>query len=506
MAAGLNRAMEGERRVSELLEGFALTPPELDFPVPGMTLDSRRVRAGEVFVALSGTRSHGMAFAREAREAGAAMVLYEPAGAGPVPEGLPALPAPDLGRHLGVIAGRLYHDPSAALQVVGVTGTDGKTSTAHYLAQALHDGKTGCGLLGTVGYGYPGTLLEPAGHTTPDAIQLQSRLADFVAAGTRHVVMEVSSHALDQHRVGGIRFDTAVLTNLSRDHLDYHGTVEAYAEAKRNLFRMPGLRAAVLNVDDPFGVDLIGALRPGVMSIAYGLSLPSGFGRTDHYLAARDVRAHDRGLSMGLEGSWGDGILHAPVLGRFNAYNLLAAAAVMLGMGRPLDEVILRLSRARNAPGRMERFGGGPGPLAVVDFAHTPAALGTALTALREHTRGRLICVFGCGGNRDVGKRALMGEVAERLADEVRLTDDNPRRENGADILSDILSGMREPSSVRVERDRTTAVTAALEVASEGDVVLVAGKGHEDYQLVGDERIPYSDRALLRRLCGGASS
>ena len=505
IAADRNRVMEGERPVSKLLKGFARTPPELDFPVPGMALDSRRVRAGEVFVALSGTRSHGMAFAREAREAGAAIVLYEPAGAGPVPADVPALPVPDLGRHLGVIAGRLHHDPSAALQVVGVTGTDGKTSTAHYLARALHDGKIGCGLLGTIGYGYPGTL-ETAGHTTPDAIQLQSRLADFVAAGTRHVVMEVSSHALDQHRVGGIRFDTAVLTNLSRDHLDYHGTVEAYAEAKRNLFRMPGLCAAVLNVDDPFGVDLIGALRPEVTSIAYGLSPSSGFGRTDRYLAARDVRAHDRGLSMGLEGSWGDGILHAPVLGRFNAYNLLAAAAVMLGMGRPLDEVILRLSRACNAPGRMERFGGGSGPLAVVDFAHTPAALGTALTALRAHTRGRLICVFGCGGNRDVGKRALMGEVAERLADEVRLTDDNPRRENGADILADILSGMRAPSSVRVERDRTTAVTSALEAASEGDVVLVAGKGHEDYQQVGDERIPYSDRALLRQLCGGSSS
>ena len=470
-----------------------------------MATDSDNSGVSHVFVALSGTRSHGMAFARQAWAAGAGLVLYEPAGAGPVPEDVLALPVPDLGRHLGVIAGRLRHDPSASLRVVGVTGTDGKTSTAHYLAQALHDGKTGCGLLGTVGYGYPGAL-QPAGHTTPDAVQLQSRLADFVAAGTRRVVMEVSSHALDQHRVGGIRFDTAVLTNLSRDHLDYHGTVEAYAEAKRNLFRMPGLRAAVLNVDDPFGVDLIGSLRPEVMTVAYGLSPSSDFGRADRYLTAREVRAHDRGLSMRLEGGWGDGILHAPVLGRFNAYNLLAAAAVMLGMGRPLGEVIRRLSRARNAPGRMERFGGGSGPLAVVDFAHTPAALGTALTALRVHARGRLICVFGCGGNRDVGKRALMGEVAERLADEVCLTDDNPRREAGADIIFDILSGMREPSSVRVERDRTIAVTAVLETASEGDVVLVAGKGHEDYQQVGDERIPYSDRTLLRRLCGGAAS
>ena len=504
IAAARNPSPAAPPLLSELLRGFAPVPPKLDRPVTGMTLNSREARPGDVFVALSGTCVHGLEYAPAARRAGAALALYEPTGAMPIPSDLPALPVPDLGRRLGVIAGRLHGHPGKALALVGVTGTDGKTSTAHYLAQALHDGQRGCALLGTVGYGYPGSL-EPASHTTPDALQLQSRLAGFAAQGARCAVMEVSSHALDQHRVSGLRFDTAVLTNLSRDHLDYHGTVEAYAEAKRNLFRIPGLRAAVLNTDDPFGRDLLRILHPDALRVAYGLAPPPAEQRVDRWLSAKEVRADDRGLSLRLEGSWGSGILHAPVLGRFNAYNLLAAAGVMLGMDRPLEEVIQRLSRARNAPGRMERFGGGKRPLAVVDFAHTPAALNTALKTLREHTQGRVICVFGCGGDRDVGKRALMGEAAARRADAIWLTDDNPRHEDGAAIINDIRAGIRPPASAHVERDRATAIAAALDGADAGDIVLIAGKGHEDYQQIGDERISYSDRELLRRLCAEAA-
>ncbi|WJW75013.1 UDP-N-acetylmuramoyl-L-alanyl-D-glutamate--2,6-diaminopimelate ligase [Thiohalobacter sp. IOR34] len=496
--------LEPGMRLGELLQGLAEVPPAVDLEIRGLALDSRRLAPGDLFLALSGTRQHGLEFAAEAQVAGAAAVAWEPdadldAGAPVLRElGLPAVAVPELGARLGEIASRFHGRPSEALFLVGVTGTDGKTSCSHFIAQALHQVGAPCGLIGTLGYGLYGAL-EPGAHTTPDAVTLQAELAAIRDRGATAAVMEVSSHALAQARTGAVAFDVAVLTHLGRDHLDYHGSLEAYAAAKRRLFESPGLGAAVLNADDALGRELLAGLPGDAEPVAYGLGplARQGGGR---WLQAEALRATGMGLEIEIRSSWGEGTLASRLLGRFNASNLLAALGVLLLRGLDFDTALERLAQVRTVPGRMEAFGGGEQPLVVVDYAHTPRALEAVLGALREHCRGRLWCVFGAGGDRDRGKRPLMGAIAERCADRVLLTDDNPRREDPEQILAEILAGMRAPQAVQVERRRGLAIARALEAAGPGDVVLVAGKGHEDFQLVGDARIPFSDRAEVRRL------
>lgn len=499
----MNPAPSRPRNLGELLSGFAPLSSGAEIPLGALRLDSRQVREGDIFFALRGTREHGLAHAADAVERGAAAVIYDPEGAQGIATTptVPHLAVKALGFRLGEIAARFSGEPSLELDVIGVTGTDGKTSTTYYLAQALSGWQGESALLGTIGYG-PWGALSPASHTTPDPIRLQALLRAFADDGMRRVAMEVSSHALDQRRESGVRFHTAVLTNLSRDHLDYHGSVEAYARAKRRLFEKQGLSQAVLNADDALGLELIGDLDGRVPTIAYGLMASAALKRADRWLLAHDPRLTERGVQARIAGSWGSGLLNAGLLGRFNLANLLAALAVMLGMGMALHEALGRLSRVTNAPGRMERFGGGEMPLLVVDYAHTPAALVHALEALREHCKGRLHCVFGCGGNRDSGKRALMGEAAERLSDRVTLTDDNPRDEDGKHIIADILMGTARPHQINVDRDRASAIREAWGRARPGDIVLVAGKGHEDYQIVGSQRLAHSDRDLARELVG----
>ncbi|MGB0712647.1 MAG: UDP-N-acetylmuramoyl-L-alanyl-D-glutamate--2,6-diaminopimelate ligase [Gammaproteobacteria bacterium] len=491
------------RTLGALLDGFASVEQGADVPVGALRIDSRQISEGDIFFALNGTREHGLVHASGAMDRGAAAVIYELEGAPEITDtrGVPHLGVAALGHRLGEIASRFLGDPSAELDVVGVTGTDGKTSTTYYLAQALSGWKAESALLGTVGYG-PWGALSAASHTTPDPIRLQGLLRAFADDGIRQVAMEVSSHALDQRRESGVHFHSAVLTNLSRDHLDYHGSVEAYARAKRRLFERRGLSQAVLNADDALGEALIGELKGKVPTVAYSMNDGGAAKSADRWVLAQDARLSERGIQATVAGSWGSGLLNAGLLGRFNLANLLAALAVMLGMGMPMHEALGRLSRVSNAPGRMERFGGGESPLIVVDYAHTPAALVHALEALREHCKGRLHCVFGCGGNRDSGKRALMGEAAERLADRVTLTDDNPRDEDGKHIIADILMGTARPHQVNVDRDRGSAIREAWDRARVGDIVLVAGKGHEDYQIVGTERLAFSDRSLARDLAG----
>jgi UDP-N-acetylmuramoyl-L-alanyl-D-glutamate--2,6-diaminopimelate ligase len=493
------------KTLDQLLTGFTKKPVPT-VAVPGLALDSRRVRPGWVFLACRGTHEHGMVHAVEACARGAKVIVYEPVSGLKIPD-LPrqvaCVEVPGLRAVAGFIAARFFDDPSVRMRVTGVTGTNGKTSVTSILAQVLSNWSQPCGVLGTLGYGLYG-MLDPAIETTPNPVHLQSVLAALRDRGARQVAMEVSSHALDQARVAGVHFESAVFTNFTRDHLDYHGTMAAYREAKGKLFAWPGLQRVILNLDDSSAEYFAGCCRSDMELIGYGLrsEVPAWFrGRR---LFARDVHAHGMGLEMHVDGDFGSGMLRSLLVGEFNAANLLAVLAVLLAQGRPFGDTLDRVSHARTVPGRMESFGGGNQPLVVVDYAHTPDALEQALAAVRAHASGRVSVVFGCGGERDRGKRGQMGAAAAAGADRIVLTDDNPRGEEGAGIIADIRSGIPDPTPVQVsvERDRAQAIAVALESAHTGDVVLVAGKGHEAVQIVGTERRRYSDRDTVRRLLG----
>jgi len=485
-----------------LLDGFAESPERWAAqPVRGLSSDSRAVQRGDLFCAVRGGQRHGLDFLDAVRASGAAAVIWEPPYHGSLPTDAgkcPLLAVPDLGQKLGRIASRFYGEPSQQMQVIGITGTDGKTSCAHFIAQALSDPETGpCGLLGTLGSGVYGAVAAGL-HTTPDPIHVQRWLAGLAVAGRRYAAMEVSSHALDQGRVNGVRFAVAALTQLSRDHLDYHGTVEAYAAAKRRLFADHAPRWAVLNLDDPFGQSL--ANDPALQTRIVGYGLGERPTRLERFVWGESLRLSPTGLEMTVASSWGAGELRAGLLGRFNAHNLLVALATLLVLDLPFDEALARLAHTTPVAGRMERLGGGPRqPLVVIDYAHTPHALEQALTALREHCAGPLSCVFGCGGDRDPGKRPLMGAVVEQLADRVIVTDDNPRSEDPAQIVSAIVAGMQRPDAAAVIHDRRQAIGQALASAKAGETVLIAGKGHENYQIIGAERLPFSDQAVARQ-------
>ena len=471
----------------------------LSHAVGGLSHDSRRVRPGDCFIALSGQQCHGLDYAEDALAAGAVAVLYEPAPGRTAPPGAPAWAVPGLRNHLGALAGRFYRQPSRQLDIIGITGTDGKTSTAQFLTQALTTDDTACGVIGTLGTGVLGAVI-PATHTTPDAIGVQAHLADLLHRGAEAVVMEVSSHALDQGRVNDVCFDTAVLTNVTRDHLDYHGSMAAYAAAKRRLFQWDTLAHRVVNADDAYGAIWLSAFaHMSATTVAYSLrAKPAVAGyRAARWLQAVALTTHAKGLHMVIEGSWGRAELASPLLGRFNAANLLAALAVLLVRDVPLPEAAARLSRVVPAPGRMAMAGGAGKPTAVIDYAHTPAALTQVLAALRAHCNGRLHCIFGCGGDRDRGKRAEMGRCAAAGADRVVLTDDNPRFEDADRIIQDIVRGLPAAAGVTVERDRARAITGTIAAAAANDMVLVAGKGHEVGQIYGASTRPFSDAEVV---------
>lgn len=482
-----------------LLDGIVKQPGLPDVMISGLALDSRTVKDGELFFALEGVAAHGKQFVDQAIARGAKVVLEEAAWARrSVRDGVPVIDVPALKFKLGAVAERWYGNPSQAMTVVGVTGTNGKTSVSHFIAQALSsDGP--CGVIGTLGNGLLGDAspaeLVVGAHTTPNALQVHGLLAGMRDAGAQRAVMEVSSHGLEQGRVAGVHFDVAVFTNLSRDHLDYHGDMARYGRAKRRLFEMPGLKYAVINLDDEMGQSLLAGMPGAVGTVSYGFDdspLPPS-------LLGSELQLDSQGLRLRISSDWGNGELRVPLLGRFNAENLLAAFAALLACGLPFDEVLARLGRLQAVPGRMQRLGGGAGePLVVVDYAHTPDALTQALSALRAHTAGRLICVFGCGGDRDVGKRPLMARAAEQAADAVIVTDDNPRSESPEVIVADIFSGFTHADAVVAISDRADAIAYAIDHAGAGDVVLVAGKGHEDYQLKGEQRLPFSDAEQVR--------
>ena len=495
MNVAMNHSASGIS-LHELFEGLTDVAHLPKLNIESLSLDSRTIHDGGLFLACAGTVRHGVKFIEQAIANGARAIAVEPADEA---EGfdydgcaVPAFPVERLHTLVSELAGRFYGEPSKTMRMVGITGTNGKTSVSQFVAQAIAQSHT-CGLVGTLGSGIVGELHD-TGHTTPDAVVLQEELAKMHDAGAEFAVMEASSHALDQGRVNAIAYHTAVFTNLSHDHLDYHGDMLSYAGAKRRLLEMPGLQKALLNSDDETGREWLANPPKGVEVVDYSLADKAAA------LYADELQLTTQGMSFKVHCSSGEGVVNSPLLGRFNVSNLLAALGTLLALDFTFDDALHRLSKLETVPGRMERFGADDQPMVVVDFAHTPDALEQVLKALREHTSGRLWCIFGCGGERDSEKRPKMGRIAEAYADSVIVTDDNPRRENAINIIEDITSGMQNPDAAYINRDRAAAIARTISLASKDDVILVAGKGHESEQVVGRERIPYSDRDEVVKL------
>jgi UDP-N-acetylmuramyl-tripeptide synthetase len=457
-----------------------------------ITADSRRVEPGVAFAAYPGLHVDGRRFVPEAIARGATAVLWEAENfAWDAQWTSPNLGIEGLQARLGYVADFIHGSPSKHLWMVGVTGTNGKTSCAQWIAQAMDACGRRAAVIGTLGNGFVGAL-APAANTTPDVTLLHEMLKQFVGAGAKTVAMEVSSHGLEQGRINGAKFDVALFTNLTRDHLDYHGTMAAYGAAKAKLFTWPGLRTAVLNADDPFGQSLVDAARArGQKLLTYGVANAD--------IAATVESMDRRGVQLTVLTPWGRAQFASPVVGAFNVQNLLGVLGVLLASDVPLDEAVAALARLAPPPGRMQRLGGDDKPLVVVDYAHTPDALEKVLLALQPAVTagGDLVCVFGCGGDRDPGKRPEMGRIAARLASRVVVTSDNPRGEDPAEIASGIVKGIRETGNRRwmLEPDRARAIHATIAAARAQDLVLIAGKGHETWQERNGIRTPFSDAA-----------
>jgi UDP-N-acetylmuramoyl-L-alanyl-D-glutamate--2,6-diaminopimelate ligase len=491
-----------------LLDGIASAQVSDTRSVLDLTLDSREVRPGSLFLALPGRTVHGLKFAAQAAARGAAAVLWEPcADIDPpkLPATVLAAPIPGLKDLVGRLADRFFNWPSSQMRITGITGTNGKTTCAYLLAQCLERLGSQAAYMGTIGWGRIAALAAPT-LTTPDAVTLHRELAQLRAAGVRDVAMEVSSQALDQERIAGVRLRAAAFTNLSRDHLDYHATMAAYGAAKARLFEAPDLEHIIVNVGDAFGREFAQKYAGRVPLTAIWLGAGDSGWLAERALRASEVTLGAHGISMELDGSFGQALVHTQLLGRFNAENSLVVIACLLSMGASLAEAARVLAECVPPPGRMEVIESTlrDKPMAVVDYAHTPDALAKALAALREHCRGLLWCVFGCGGDRDPGKRALMGAVADELADRIIVTDDNPRSESPQAITRAIVKGIKS-RAVRVINDRGEAIGTALKEAQANDVVLIAGKGHEDYQIYGATRRSFSDRREAQRYLGVAA-
>lgn len=473
-----------------------------DLPLGRMLTDSRAVQPGDTFVAYPGEKTDGRRFIAQAIKQGAKAVIWEAADFDwEVDWKVVNIPVTDLRHKAGWIADVVYGRPTEQLWMVGVTGTNGKTSTSHWIAAGLNEAARKCALLGTLGNGFAGAL-QASANTTPDAIRVHGLLTEYLTQGAQAAVMEVSSHALAQGRVNGVRFDVALLTNLSRDHLDYHGDMESYAAAKGRLFDWQTLRFAVINLDDAFGAELVLQLRDkDVEIIAYGLS-PNALHLAERHgirmVYGNVLEMNGQGMRLEIRSSWGATELSSGLVGRFNAANLMGALAVLLVSGIELHPATQSLGRVQPVAGRMQKISGLGEPVVIVDYAHTPDALEKVLLALRETCQGsagEITCVFGCGGDRDRGKRAMMGRVAERYADRCIITSDNPRSEDPMNIISEVLSGMGE-NRHEVIVERAEAIERAIKFARAGDIVLIAGKGHEDYQEIQGVKQPFSDAAV----------
>ncbi len=465
-------------------------PADIDRDITRLMSDSRQLTTGDLFFALKGAHVDGRRYIADAAKKGAAAVLVDGLDheAVMVQDGMPIIPVVGLAQALGGIAARFYHQPAEQLRIIGVTGTNGKTSCTQLIAQGL---AVPCGLIGTLGSGFYGQLVE-TGWTTPDALTLQGLLRQFVDQGAEAIAMEVSSHSIDQGRVNAIPFEVGIFTNLTQDHLDYHGDMETYAKVKRRFLTDWPIKHLIMNVDDVYGrrwMQEIAATRPIFAYSTKQVALPARV----QGVYAEQIQLSLRGISARVISPWGCGQLHLPLIGRFNLSNALAVLTTLCAYGIPFGEALERLENLKAVPGRMQTLGGNGEALVVIDYSHTPDALESALKALRPHTEGKLICVFGCGGDRDVSKRPLMAQIAEEMADVVIVTNDNPRHEKPEEIVQQIMQGFNRPERVLVEFDRAKAIEKSIQLASVNDCILIAGKGAERYQQIGEEKIPFDD-------------
>ena len=491
--------MSLEIKLSDLLQDIANIDAEHDCIITGIAIDSRVVKYGNLFLAYSGAISDGRDFIAEVIHKGALAVLCEdklPSGL-TLSKTIPVIVVPNLKSKIGLIAAKFYDYPARKLTVIGVTGTNGKTSTTHYIATVLTKLGVACGVIGTIGVGFPGKL-KPMINTTSDPVTLQRCLFELNKSGAKAVAMEVSSHGLAHGRVNGIDFSIGVFTNLTRDHLDYHGTMANYGDVKKSLFLQYNLKHAVINADDEFGRGLIQELKDSINVYAYTTSDVAIDGI--QMVRAQNIELNLAAISADVATPWGSGLLKSRLLGRFNLSNLLAVLAVLGVMKVDVNEALTIISELEAVNGRMQVFGGKQNkPLVVIDYAHTPDALEQALLTLREYCHGALWCVFGCGGDRDRGKRPIMGKVVERCSDHIIITNDNPRTEDPKHIVDDILQGLLCPWAVEVEYDRMAAIGYAINNAKPDDVILIAGKGHEEYQIIGKEKLPFSDKEVVMK-------
>lgn len=487
-----------------------LSPELAKIEVTGLSSDSRYVASGDLFFAKQGSASHGLDYLPALLEKGIAAVIYEdPLGQfEKAPEGVMSLKVDDIDQLMREVTFRFYEDLQSRIELIGVTGTEGKTSVTQFIVKAFSGLNIDCGLVGTNGIGFLGNLKENT-HTTPDLMALYQSLAEIDANddvrvlinGMLPIALEVTSHALDQKRVEGLSFETTVFTNLNRDHLDYHGTLEAYGEAKARLFLEYLQKNSVINIDDVFGAKLnqeLAVKRSEVRRFPYGTKESL----EENYLQIKDLKLHEQGLDFNLRFNGNEYPITSHLYGAFNAYNLVAAVGTLLSFRLRIEWIVEILPLITNVKGRMEMVHLKNGAVAVVDYAHKPNALQQALISLRAHIDGgKLISVFGCGGNRDTGKRPLMAAISEEYADETIVTSDNPRFEDPAAIINDIKAGFKNPNADSIIEviDRAEAIRLAISRSQKGDIILIAGKGHEDYQILGDREIYFSDFAEVQK-------
>jgi UDP-N-acetylmuramoyl-L-alanyl-D-glutamate--2,6-diaminopimelate ligase len=483
--------------LSKILNHLINVPSSHDVDIQGLSSDSRTIAPGGLFFALKGTSADGQFYIEAAINQGAVAVLSHTEDVYPSflwIDHVPVIAVPALSSRLGQIAANFYDHPASLLKIVGITGTNGKTSCSHFLAHAFKALNQKCAMIGTLGSGLPG-LLTAGTLTTPDALTLQKLFYEFAQDKIPIVAMEVSSHSIDQGRINSVPFDVAIFTNLTRDHLDYHGDMQTYGAVKKKLFDDPSLKHAVINADDDFGLSLIDALP--TKAIAYSLqsrpllNVPLVF--------VTELSLSDQGMLASISSPWGNGVLRSSLIGQFNLSNLLAVLSALCLLDIPFQDALGALESLQPVAGRMQTLGGGDLPTIVVDYAHTPDALEKVLVAIRSQCSGKLWCLFGCGGDRDKGKRPMMAKIAEQYASDIVVTDDNPRTENARAIIEDILVGFSDDSRVTVEQDRSKAIEYIIHCANKHDYVLIAGKGAELFQQIGQEKIPFSDIEVAKR-------
>ena len=480
-------------KLSDIFNTLIPVPTGFDRVITGMEMDSRLVKEGNLFFACPGAQQDGRKFIDAAIQNGAVAVVTAATIATETPylqNDIPVFPLQNINHYMGLIAANFYQHPAASLRIIGITGTNGKTSCSHFLASCLQRLGIPCGVIGTLGSGFHDDL-QASNWTTPHALSLQKTLADLVSRGAKAVAMEVSSHGIDLGRVNGVPFEVGIFTNLTRDHLDYHGDMATYGAVKKRLFDNPLLGQAVINLDDDFGKTIIAALAP--VKPLYAFSVHHNTQTSVPLITVDNVHMGKRGLEAGVRTPWGEGELQTALIGEFNLSNVLGVLTTLCVMGFPFVKALASVNELTPVAGRMETVGGGEQPLIAVDYSHTPDSLEKALQALRQHCHGRLLCVFGCGGDRDNGKRPIMAKIAEELADVVLVTDDNPRHESPAQIVADIMRGFARPQDVIVQHDRSKAIEYIIQCANAGDCVLIAGKGAEQYQQIGDVKNPFCD-------------